>query len=74
MRIIDNDELGVDIFIRNLRQFMNVGQQRLHFRRFKKPLIPDQLLIVGNNAHSGIKALNRPLEKFEIHILTLTYS
>jgi hypothetical protein len=74
LRIIDNDEFGVDIFIGNLRQFMNVGQERLHFGRLKKPLIPDQLLVVGNDADGGIEALDGPLKEFDVHRLPLISS
>jgi hypothetical protein len=67
LRIIDNDKFGVDILIGNLRQFMNVGQERLHFGRLKKPFIPDQSLVVGNDADGGIEALDGPLKEFDIH-------
>jgi hypothetical protein len=74
LRIIDNDEFGVDILIGNLRQFMNVGQERLHFGRLKKPLIPDQLLVVGNDADGGIETLDGPLKKFDVHRFPLISS
>jgi hypothetical protein len=67
LRIIDNDEFGVDVLIGDLRQFMNVGQERLHFGRLKKPLVPDQFLIVGNDADGGVEALDGPLKEFDIH-------
>jgi hypothetical protein len=70
LRIIDNDEFGVDILIGNLRQFMNVGQERLHFGRLKKPLIANQPLVVGNDADGGIEALDGSLKEFDIQGFT----
>jgi len=67
LRIVNDDELGIDILIRDLRQLVDVGQQRLHFGRLEKTLVPDQLPVVGNDADGGIETLDGPFEKFSIH-------
>jgi hypothetical protein len=46
---------------------MNVGQERFHFGRLKKPLVPDQIFVVGNDADRRIEALDGPLKEFDIH-------